>query len=147
MLFLEAGDATNPDLLFSENLGFEQASAVTCDGTQSSNLDLFLDPFELNARDLMDDFPGLGDLVSPLNELDAPPTTDVCRPRIGQRSSAKKGAVPQPGLQPLMKTADQYLLEGGHCDDPEYPVPLCCLGPSEGISQVEIQVVQGCYPC
>lgn len=152
----ELGDVTtdfDPDaLLFDESadtpLVYDQASAGACDETQSSSnsLDPFLDQSGLETRDLIDMFPGLRDLVNPLNQLDTPPKNqlddppkDVCRPR---ENKFKK---PQPGIDPELPAPkpenDPSPLEPGQCYENGYIWSLCCAGPYMGLN------VRGCITC
>lgn len=129
-LFSDSGDiALQP---------FDLTSAVACDGTQS-NLDLFLDsPTSLNARDLADEFPGLNDLVAPLNQGQ----DSSCRAPVGQQGGSSSPRQPDPSkgggdklndlLAPLLTSGIETTLPTvGDCDglSPLYKIPYAAMVP------------------
>lgn len=148
---ISTGDTSSYDsdpLLFSDSGDValqpsDQASAVACDGTQS-NLDLFLDsPTSLNARDLTDEFPGLRDLVAPLDQL-----KDSCTAPVGQQENTG-GPTPSGGnnqqpdlLAPPLESQTNHP-EAGDCSGvgEDYIYALCCDGARIG------DYVLGCSSC
>ena len=152
-------DETQPDdgiqpfdgtQLFDQTIAFDQPPATTCDETQSS-LDLFLDSStSLNARDLADEFPGLGELTAPLNQI----KDSECRVPVDQQTGNSGSGQPplpndddnqEPNFQPPVENSPRrsYRSGMGNCNgwDGLFRIPLCCDGASKG------SYVYGCDPC
>lgn len=118
------------------------ASAGSCDGDRSS-LNILPDSSSfLDARDLADEFPGVGELVDPLNKLRRP----VCSP-TNQPSGAESegGRTQKPDSEPDQWERDEqvYDFPAGECGGlgGGYVWPLCCDGGEKG------HIVYGCSPC
>lgn len=138
----------------------DQASATTCDETQSS-LNLFLDspPSSLNARDLADELPGFQDFVAPLSQIK---DSTCAAPKVPKGSQGGGGGGGGRNPQNLDSPA-QFRLEekirygvstDGYCyfmDDDFvsvlYPIALCCDGGTNRPLETFQAFVQGCTPC
>lgn len=151
LLWSEPGYATNSNLdpmLFPESadpvsLLSDQVFAASCDGTQSSSLDPFIDLSGLDARGLIDGLSDKSDIDISLNEPEKP----VCRSPTGQESGPGSGGEkdpkqnPEPLLAPLLLEDEQPGLEAGKCYVDGYIWALCCNGGTQGI------FVYGCLLC
>jgi hypothetical protein len=149
-LWLEPGETSSGDsdtLLFSDSddtspIVFDQASAAGCGGTQSS-LDGFTHSSTLNARDLIDNFPGLRDLVAPLNQLgdDACPAPNSQQSNPGNDEGPKPKPNQEPNQVPPLNENEEFDLDPGTCYGKDYPYALCCEDGPEG------PYVYGCWLC
>lgn len=128
-------DFNSDPLLFAENSGiasfppivFDEASAVACDNTQSS-LDPNTELFGLDARDLIDEFTGVQDLVAPLQQL----PNSQCSAFTGQQQGPKQGAQRQTPVtdsppETSIQQQQRVRLAPGICPL-DYHYPLCCSG-------------------
>ena len=122
----------------------DQSSVVICDQAQSSQ-DMFSDVSpSLDARDLIDDFRGVRELVAPLDEVK---DSGTCRAPNGQQSGPGNQGGKNPDPDSLFAPPDQddqiYDLPAGECGGVggEYIYPLCCDGGQLG------DLTYGCRPC
>lgn len=150
LLWPESGDISNGDsdtILFPESDDtlpalFDQASATGCGDSQSS-LDLFTDSSTLVSRDFIDNFPGLRDSVTPLNQL----KDQACPAPNSQQSGPGNGGGqdpkpnPEPNKAPLLPESEEFDLESGKCYKGDYKYPLCCEEGTDGV------YAYGCWLC
>lgn len=151
-LWLDTGegiDSASDSLFFPQSddlalstMPFDEASADECDGSESS-MDPFTDFSDLDARDLIDDFPGLQDLTTPLQDLTTPSDSCSAFTRRKKKNSNQQGPPlvtggdPLSELRPVIPSSSES--EGG-CP-PGYPHALCCTGIREDPN------IYGCVLC
>lgn len=157
-LWFDNGDVTDSasdPFLFAENsdiasspMVFDEASAAACDNTQSS-LDPITDLSGLNARDLIDQFTGLQDLVIPLQQLpdsecSAFTGTGGSNPNEQKPKPGTDNGEPKPGTESLPETSTEPVPRlgrpSGLCPI-DYHYALCCSGDVVGTN------VMACVYC